>query len=93
MGIGASVGIVSALVPIVRGNWGAVPQAAPLSKNRPKVEAKASAPSLSSLDLLHLEVRAERVIAQIPSRTGGGVDVGPGSTASGNEPNQPLSHA
>ena len=66
MGIGASVGIVSALVPIVRGNWGVVPQAAALSKNHPKLEAKVSAPSLASLDLLHLEVRAERVIAPIP---------------------------
>ena len=66
MGIGASVGIVSALVPIVRGNWGIVPQAAALSKNRPKVEAKISPPNLSSLDLLHIEIRAERVVAPIP---------------------------
>ena len=66
MGIGASVGIVSALVPIVRGNWGVAPQTAPLSRIRPRVEVKASAPDLSSLDLLHIEIRAERVVAPMP---------------------------
>jgi penicillin-binding protein A len=66
MGIGASVGIISALVPIVRGNWGVAPQTAALSKTRPKLEVKVSAPSLANLDLLHLEVRSERVIAPIP---------------------------
>lgn len=66
IGIGASLGIVSALVPIVRGNWGVVPQSTPLSRIRPKVEAKASAPSLANLDLLHIEVRSERVIAPMP---------------------------
>ncbi len=66
MGIGASVGIVSALVPIVRGNWGVAPQTAPLSKIRPRVEVKASAPNLSNLDLLHIEIRSERVVAPMP---------------------------
>ncbi len=66
MGIGASVGIILALVPIVRGNWGVAPQTAVLSKARPRIEVKASAPSLANLDLLHLEVRSERVIAPIP---------------------------
>jgi peptidoglycan glycosyltransferase len=66
MGIGASVGIVSALVPIVRGNWGVAPQTAPLSRIRPRTEVKASAPNLSSLDLLHIEIRAERVVAPMP---------------------------
>jgi cell division protein FtsI/penicillin-binding protein 2 len=66
MGIGASVGIVSALVPIVRGSWEVVPQSAALLKIRPKVETMSLAPNLSSLDLLHLEVRSERVVAPMP---------------------------
>ena len=66
MGIGASAGIISALVPIVRGNWAVSPQAAALSRLRPQVEAKLSAPSLANLDLLHVEIRQDHVIAPLP---------------------------
>jgi penicillin-binding protein A len=66
IGIGASAGIVSALVPIVRGNWGVSPQDSALSRVRPKIELKVSAPSLANLDLLHVEVKQGRVVAPIP---------------------------
>jgi len=66
IGIGASAGIISALVPIVRGNWGISPQATALSRVRPKVDTKPPAPSLENLDLVHIDVRQERVIAPMP---------------------------
>jgi penicillin-binding protein A len=66
MSIGASVGIVSALVPIVRGNWAEVPPATALTKLKPQLEPKPPAVSLSGLDLLHMETRSDRVIAPLP---------------------------
>ncbi len=66
MSIGASVGIVSALVPIVRGNWAQVPPAAALAKSKPQVEPKPPVVNLSALDLLHMDVRSDRVLAPLP---------------------------
>jgi peptidoglycan glycosyltransferase len=66
MGIGASAGIVSALVPIVRGNWGSIPQSAALSRVAPKLEQRPAAPSLTNLDLVHVEIKPERVLAPMP---------------------------
>jgi penicillin-binding protein A len=66
MSIGASVGIVSALVPIVRGNWAQVPPATALAKVKPQLEPKPPVVNLSGLDLLHMEVRSDRVVAPLP---------------------------
>ena len=63
IGIGASVGIVSALVPIVRGNWAEEPPPTALAKFKAKIQPQPAPPSLSGLDLLHMEVRPDRVVA------------------------------
>ena len=65
IGIGASVGIVSALVPIVRGNWAQEPPPAALAKFKAQMQPKPAPPSLSGLDLLHMEVRSDRVVAPL----------------------------
>lgn len=66
MGIGASVGIISALVPIVRGNWVETPPGQALAKFRPNIQVKPTKPDLSGLDLLHMEMRSDRVLAPLP---------------------------
>jgi cell division protein FtsI/penicillin-binding protein 2 len=66
IGIGASIGIVSALVPIVHGNWAEEPPTAALAKLSPKLQQKPAAPpNLAGLDLLHMEIRGERVVAPL----------------------------
>ena len=61
------MGIISALVPMVRGNWAQVPRAATLAKQKPQIEPHAPAVDLSAVDLLHLDVRSDRVLAPLPS--------------------------
>jgi penicillin-binding protein A len=65
IGIGASVGIVSALVPIVRGNWAEEPPPSALAKFKAKIQPKPAPPSLLGLDLLHMDVRPDRVVAPL----------------------------
>lgn len=60
------MGIVSALVPIVHGNWAEEPPTAALAKFTAKAQLKPTPPSLSGLDLLHMEVRPDRVVAPLP---------------------------
>src|ERR1051325_7217865 len=62
MGFGAALGIVLALVPVVRGN---IDVSEPLRKLRPSA-APATPPSLDGLDLLRLDVRPTKVTAPLP---------------------------
>jgi len=62
MGFGAALGIVLALVPVVRGN---IDVSEPLRKLRPAA-APAAPPSLDGLDLLRLDVRPSKVTAPLP---------------------------
>jgi len=62
MGFGAALGIVLALVPVVRGN---IDVPAPLRKLAGKAPAP-TAPSLDGIDLMRLDVRPSKVTAPLP---------------------------
>ena len=58
VGVGAAVGIVSALVPVVRGN---ISLDSPLGKLAVQAPKKADAPPLEGLDLLRIKLHPQRV--------------------------------
>jgi cell division protein FtsI/penicillin-binding protein 2 len=62
LGFGTALGIIVALVPVVRGN---IDVAEPLRKLRP-ASAPVTPPSLDGLDLLRLDVRPTKVMAPLP---------------------------
>ena len=62
LGIGAAVGAVSALVPVVQGR---ITLESPLGKLQPSSAAEPRAPSLEGLDLTRLKLRPQRVIAPL----------------------------
>ncbi len=62
IGFGTALGIVLALVPVVRGN---IDVSEPLRKLRPAAAAPAAPPSLDGLDLLRLDVRPTKVTAPL----------------------------
>lgn len=66
VGVGAALGIISALVPVVRGNVAVDTPAGPLARLQKKVFSKPVDPNLAGLDLLNLDIRPERVLAQLP---------------------------
>lgn len=62
IGFGTALGIVLALVPVVRGN---IDVSEPLRKLRPAAAAPSAPPSLDGLDLLRLDVRPTKVTAPL----------------------------
>ncbi len=58
LALGASVGVMAALVPVVKGS---LPVQSPLGKVERRVEPKKSGPDLTGLDLLRLKLRPQRV--------------------------------
>jgi peptidoglycan glycosyltransferase len=64
-GVGAAVGIISALVPVVQGNIGLNGPLARLQKGTAAAVAAPDAPRLDGLDLMRLDVRPRRVTAPL----------------------------
>jgi penicillin-binding protein A len=62
VGVGAAAGIISALVPVVRGNIGLD---SPLGKLSRQSDAPDSVPSLEGLDLMRLKLHPQRVTAPL----------------------------
>jgi cell division protein FtsI/penicillin-binding protein 2 len=67
VGIGAAIGVISALVPVVRGS---IDMRDPLGKLQHRIgsEPSARAPELDALDLLRMDIRPRRVT--VPLRNG-----------------------
>jgi penicillin-binding protein A len=66
IGVGAALGIVGALVPFMGSRSPFVEPAGPLGKVERAILAKTSAPpDLSSLDLLRMDIRPERVVVPL----------------------------
>jgi cell division protein FtsI/penicillin-binding protein 2 len=65
LGVGAAVGIVCALVPIVRGSVALETPISALSAVAPERE-EPQGPDLEGLDLLRLDIRASRVTTPLP---------------------------
>ncbi|HEX9622607.1 MAG TPA: penicillin-binding transpeptidase domain-containing protein [Polyangiaceae bacterium] len=65
LGVGAAVGIVCALVPIVRGSVALKTPISALSAVAPERE-EPQGPDLEGLDLLRLDIRASRVTTPLP---------------------------
>ena len=67
VGIGAAVGVISALVPVVRGS---IDMRDPLGKLQRRIgsDPAAAAPELDALDLLRMDMRPRRVT--VPLRNG-----------------------
>jgi cell division protein FtsI/penicillin-binding protein 2 len=67
IGVGAAAGIISALVPVVRGSISLEQPLGPLGKLQQRVHtaAKKPAPSFEGLDLMRLDVRPQRVMAPL----------------------------
>jgi cell division protein FtsI/penicillin-binding protein 2 len=63
MGVGMALGIIFALVPVVRGN---IDAGSPLGKLAGKPE-KTAPPSLAGLDLMRLDIRPSKVTAPLPN--------------------------
>ncbi|HTQ07635.1 MAG TPA: penicillin-binding transpeptidase domain-containing protein [Polyangiaceae bacterium] len=63
IGFGTALGLVLALVPVVRGN---IDVSEPLRKLRPAAAEPVAPPSLDGLDLLRLDVRPTKVTAPLP---------------------------
>jgi len=67
IGIGAAVGVLSALVPVVQGRVRLDDPLGPLSRQTPEqVFAQPSGPRLDGLDLKRLQMRPRRVLAPLP---------------------------
>ncbi len=64
MGIGAAVGIISALVPVVRGNIGVDN---PLAKLASPAQSKPDPAPLEGLDLMRLKLLPQRVVSPLPN--------------------------
>jgi penicillin-binding protein A len=62
VGVGAAVGIVSALVPVVRGN---INLDSPLGKLSARQSSRPEPPPLEGLDLLRLKLQPQRVVAPL----------------------------
>ncbi len=65
IGVGAALGTIFALIPIVRGNVRLENGAGPLGKLQQQALGKSAAPDFAGLDLLHLEHRPQRVLAPL----------------------------